>query len=254
VTRGTTNPNRLRRIDRYIAALPIVRSKANPVVVDLGFGASPITSIELLTRLSKENANVKVVGVEIERDRVELGLAVANENLLFAHGGFEVPLPSEVGETADVIRALNVLRQYDEAEVTDAWAKMQSRLSPDGLIVEGTCDEIGRLASWVTLDKNGPISFTISLRLLGLEAPSKVAERLPKVLIHRNLPGEKIHEFLQSLDLAWASNAGLSAFSPVQRWVSSCKKLAAEGWPVVGDKKRWRLGEITVAWVAVAPK
>lgn len=254
VTRGTTNPNRLRRIDRFIASLSNLRTTENPVVVDLGFGASPITAVELLARLRKVNSAVTVVGVEIDRDRVERGLEIAHENLLFTHGGFEVPLPETVKQQADVIRAFNVLRQYEESEVSSAWVSMQSRLSDSGLLVEGTCDEIGRLASWVTLDKNAPISLTLSLRLLGLIAPSKVAERLPKVLIHHNLPGEPIHEFLQQLDLAWASNAGLGAFSPVQRWISTCRKMLADGWPIVGDKKRWRLGEITVDWKAVSPK
>ncbi|MFM6971391.1 MAG: class I SAM-dependent methyltransferase [Rhodoluna sp.] len=254
VTRGTTNPNRLRRIDRYIASLSNIRTAENPVVVDLGYGASPITAVELLSRLRKINSKVTVVGVEIERDRVDRGLEIAHDHLLFTHGGFEVPLPAPTGDRADVIRAFNVLRQYEESEVQNAWSMMQSRLTDDGLLVEGTCDEIGRLACWVTLNRNVPLSLTVSLRLLGLAAPSKVAERLPKVLIHRNLPGEPIHEFLKQLDLAWASNAGLSAFSPVQRWVSTCKKMLVDGWPIIGDQKRWRLGEITVDWKAVAPK
>ena len=37
----------------------------------------------------------------------------------FALGGFEVPLPG--GRRPAVIRALNVLRQYDESEVAAAW-------------------------------------------------------------------------------------------------------------------------------------
>jgi hypothetical protein len=235
ITRGTTNPNRLRRIDRYIASLPILRQIQTPIVVDLGFGASPITAVELLSRLRKVNAQTHVVGIEIDRERVERGLAVANENLHFTHGGFETPLPANIGKQADVIRAFNVLRQYDESEVA------------------GTCDEIGRLASWVTLDNSAPISFTISLRLSGLDQPSKVAERLPKVLIHHNIAGEKIHDFLQALDLAWQSNAGIGAFSAAQRWVSTCKQLVSAGWPLIGDRKRWRLGELTIEWSAVAP-
>jgi hypothetical protein len=253
VTRGTTNPNRLRRVDRYIAALPVLRRTENPVVVDLGFGASPITAVELLSRLTKVNPNTHVVGIEIERERVERGLAVATDHLHFTHGGFETPLPSQVGESATIIRAFNVLRQYDEADVADAWARMQSRLSQNGLLVEGTCDEIGRLSTWITLDREDPLSLTISLRLSGLELPSKVAERLPKALIHHNQPGEKIHEFLQALDVAWRTNAGLSSFSPAQRWVASCNQLAEAGWPLIGDRKRWRLGELTIAWNAVAP-
>ncbi len=71
ITRGTTNPNRLRRIDRYLAALPIIRNTAQPIVVDLGFGASPITAIELQARLGKVNSRALVVGIEIDRERVE---------------------------------------------------------------------------------------------------------------------------------------------------------------------------------------
>ena len=253
VTRGTTNPNRLRRVDRYIAALPVLRRTEAPVVVDLGFGASPITAVELLTRLSKVNPRTHVVGIEIERERVERGLAVATSNLHFTHGGFETPLPGHLAATATIIRAFNVLRQYDESEVANAWAIMQSRLAKDGLLIEGTCDEIGRLSSWVTLDRERPLSLTISLHLSSLELPSKVAERLPKALIHHNLPGEKIHDFLQALDAAWRLNAGLSTFSPSQRWIATCNQLEAAGWPLVGDRRRRRLGELSVEWAAVSP-
>lgn len=220
--------------------------------MDLGYGASPITAIELHARLLKLNPSVRVVGVEIERERVERGLAVAKPGLDFTHGGFEVPLPKGLAE-ATVIRAFNVLRQYDESEVASAWASMQQRLSGDGLLVEGTCDEIGRLASWITLDRNCPLTFTISLRLSGLELPSKVAERLPKALIHHNLPGERIHDWLQAIDRAWATNAPLSTFGAVQRWLGTCEQLVAAGWPIKVDRKRWRLGEITVGWEAVKP-
>ena len=44
ITRGTTGVNRLRRVDRWIAALPVLRSAADPLVVDLGYGASATTS------------------------------------------------------------------------------------------------------------------------------------------------------------------------------------------------------------------
>lgn len=253
ITRGTTNPNRLRRVDRYIAALPILRSAKSPVVVDLGFGASPITAVELLSRLSKVNPNAHVVGVEIDRERVERGLLVANEHLHFMHGGFETPIPSHLTSRATVIRAFNVLRQYSENEVTAAWDLMLQRIADDGVLVEGTCDEIGRLSTWITLTKQGPQTLTISMRLGELDLPSKVAERLPKALIHRNVEGENIYRFLQSLDAAWRANAGLGAFSAAQRWVASCNQLVAEGWPLVGNKKRWRLGELTIDWSAVSP-
>ncbi len=251
VTRGTTNPNRLRRVDRYIAAQSIVRAPGC-VVVDLGFGASPITAVELRERLAKKNPSVRVVGIEIERERVDRGLAVAKPGLDFMHGGFEIPLPAGL-DSADVIRAFNVLRQYDESEVPAAWATMQARLSAAGILVEGTCDEIGRLSSWITLNRERPLTFTISLKLAGLELPSKVAERLPKALIHHNVAGERIHSWLAAIDKAWLTNTGLGAFSPQQRWLAACEQLLGEGWPIVVDRKRWRLGEITVDWSAVKP-
>jgi hypothetical protein len=257
VTRGTTNPNRLRRIDRYVVSQRILRNEPEPILVDLGYGASPITAVELSARARAVNPAAQLVGVEIERERVARGLAVANEQLHFALGGFEVPLPNPpfaAGQKVHLIRAFNVLRQYSEAEVAGAWALMCSRLAPGGLLVEGTCDEIGRLASWVTLDADGPKTFTISLRLNGLELPSKVAERLPKALIHHNLPGESIHEYLQAIDAAWRLHAPLATFSAIQRWQATCETLLQSGWPLAVDRKRWRLGELTVDWSAVAPR
>jgi hypothetical protein len=257
VTRGTTNPNRLRRIDRYVVAQRVLRDEPTPIVVDLGYGASPITAVELSARARAVNPAAQVVGVEIERERVARGLAVATDQLHFALGGFEVPLPNPPfasDQKVHLIRAFNVLRQYSEDAVAGAWALMCSRLASNGLLIEGTCDEIGRLASWVTLSSAGPQTFTISLRLSGLDLPSKVAERLPKALIHHNLPGESIHDYLQAIDAAWRLHSPLATFSAQQRWVAACDTLASQGWPLVGPRKRWRLGELTVAWAAVAPK
>ena len=251
VTRGTTNPNRLRRVDRFIATLPVLK-KPSPVVVDLGYGASPITAIELQDRLTKVNASVQVVGVEIEKDRVARGKEVERPGLTFLLGGFETPLPAGIN-SADVIRAFNVLRQYAEDEVPAAWELMQSRLSTDGVLVEGTCDEIGRLSSWITITKEGPKVFTISLHLGSLEQPSKVAERLPKALIHHNVPGERIHSFLEQLDRAWANHSSLSTFGAVQRWLAVCEEMVVAGWPIVANRKRWRLGELSVDWDSVRP-
>lgn len=221
-------------------------------MVDLGFGASPITVLELRDRLLKVNPQVRVVGVEIDKDRVARGLEVAEPGLDFLLGGFETPLPSGVAQ-ADVIRAFNVLRQYDERDVPAAWKLMLSRLSDAGVLVEGTCNEIGRISSWITLDKAGPKLFTISLHVGSLEQPSVVAERLPKALIHHNLPGERIHEYLNALDQAWATHAPLGTFGALQRWLAVCETMTAAGWPIVVNRKRWRLGELSVDWSAVSP-
>lgn len=251
ITRGTTNVNRLRRIDRWIAAHPALRRADDPLVVDLGYGASATTTLELRDRLAAVRPDVRVVGIEIDPERVRIAAAAARDGVEFRLGGFEVPLPG--GRPVTVIRALNVLRQYDEDEVAGAWATMRARLQQGGLLVEGTCDEIGRVASWVGLSPAGPETFTISLRLTGLDAPSIVAERLPKALIHRNVPGERIHQLLRDLDRAWATHAPLGVYGPTQRWTAAVATTKDAGWPVLGTRTRWRLGELTLPWSAVAP-
>jgi len=252
ITRGTTGVNRLRRIDRWIAALPVLRATPDPLIVDLGYGASATTTLELRDRLAAVRPDVQVVGVEIDPDRVRIASAATRDGVIFRLGGFETPTPGD--RQPAVIRALNVLRQYDESEVAGAWTTMCARLQPGGVLVEGTCNELGRVASWVALGPSGPQTFTISLRLASLEQPSIVAERLPKALIHRNVPGERVHELLRELDRLWAVHAPLAVYGPTQRWIATVVSLRDAGWPVRHGRTRWRLGELTLDWAAVAPR
>src|SRR5690606_40372061 len=136
--------NRLRRVDRWIVALPVLRATADPLVVDLGYGASAATSLELYTRLAAVRPDAEVLGIEIDPERVRIAALAARPGVSFRLGGFEVP--TDDGRRPAVIRALNVLRQYDESEVADAWARMRARLAPGGQLVEGTCSELGRVA------------------------------------------------------------------------------------------------------------
>lgn len=253
ITRGTTNPNRLRRCDRWLAgpaAWRLRRSSEAPVVVDLGYGASPVTAVELHDRLSRVRPDVEVVGIEIDPARVAVGALLARPGLSFRLGGFEVPLD---GRRATVVRAFNVLRQYPEDEVAGAWAAVLERLTPDGLLVDGTCDELGRLATWAAVGVDGPVSLTMSWQLRGLQQPSVIAERLPKALIHRNVPGEPVHDYLTELDRQWARNAVHAAYGVRQRFLATAHGMRDGGWPVLDGPSRWRLGELTVAWDAVAP-
>ncbi|UGY92150.1 class I SAM-dependent methyltransferase [Streptomyces gobiensis] len=251
VTRGTTNPNRLRRMDRWIVAThgPALRRSAQPpVAVDLGYGAAPWTAVELLGRVRRARPDIRVVGIEIDQDRVAAARPYEREGLTFRRGGFEIPLP----ERPQLIRAANVLRQYEEAEVWPVWQRLCARLAPGGLLVEGTCDEIGRRHVWVALGPEGPRTVTFAARLSALDRPSDLAERLPKALIHRNIPGERVYDFLRDFDRAWAAAAPYAPLSARQRWVRTIRTLS-EGWPVVDGATRWRQGEVTVRWDALAP-
>ncbi|GLY53900.1 class I SAM-dependent methyltransferase [Lentzea sp. NBRC 102530] len=250
-TRGTTNPNRLRRVDRWMAGTlaTFLQDAADPLVVDLGYGATPVTTVEMAARLRAVRPDVRVLGLEIDQDRVDAGKAVASPPFLdFRRGGFEL-----AGARPVLLRAFNVLRQYTEEQAFEAWDTMLSRMAPGGLVVEGTCDEIGRRCTWVTLSADGPLWFTLAVKPSAIEVPSDVAERLPKALIHKNVPGERVHALLGELDACWATAAPFAPFGPRARWVESVRLLVERGWPVLDDRKRWRLGEITLEWAAVAP-
>jgi hypothetical protein len=252
VTRGTTNPNRMRRVDRWLTGPQAwrLRSADNPLVVDLGYGATPATAVELFERLSAVRPDVQVRGIEIEPERVRAAQPLQRPGLSFHVGGFEIPVPGR----PVLVRAFNVLRQYEEADVAGIWRLVQERLSTDGLFIDGTCDEIGRRVTWVALDAERPLSLSISVRFGSFDLPSDVAERLPKALIHRNVPGEPVHALMQAMDRAWLESAPLAAFGNRQRWESMCRLLRDAGWPVRDGPTRWRLGELTVDWEAVAPR
>ncbi|MGP3968426.1 class I SAM-dependent methyltransferase [Streptomyces sp. 6N223] len=235
-------------MDRWIVAT----HGAGPLTVDLGYGAAPWTAVELLARLRRVRSDARVVGVEIDPARVAAARACERPGLTFLRGGFELPLPD--GERPTLIRAANVLRQYEENAVPDAWARLTARLAPDGLLIDGTCDELGRRHAWIALGPDGPRTLTLAAHLATLTTPAALAERLPKALIHRNVPGEPVHRFLRDLDHAWASAAPYAPFGARQRWTEAARALAAAGWPLTGGPRRWREGEITVRWEAVAPR
>ncbi|HEY0699977.1 MAG TPA: class I SAM-dependent methyltransferase [Micromonospora sp.] len=252
VTRGTTSPNRLRRVDNWIAyrCAHLLRDAADPLVVDLGYGATPVTAVELRARLAaRVRPDVRVVGLEIDPVRVAAARPMAEPPwLTFARGGFEL-----AGLRPVLVRAFNVLRQYDEGQVAAAWRTMTGALAPGGLVVEGTCDELGRIGSWILLDATGPRTLTLSARLANLATPAALAERLPKALIHHNVPGTRVHALLRALDDGWRDAAPLATFGPRQRWLDMVGRLRAAGWPVLDRPTRWRLGELTVPWPTVAP-
>jgi SAM-dependent methyltransferase len=236
-------------MDNWIAARlgPLLRAASDPLVVDLGYGATPVTAVELAERLARVRPDVRVLGLEIDPDRVAAAQPAADPPRLdFARGGFAL-----AGHRPAIVRAANVLRQYSESDALAAWRTMVDHLAPGGVLVEGTCDELGRLGGWVLLDADGPRSLTLAARVESLERPGELAERLPKALIHRNVRGERIHEFLRAFDAAWDAAAPVSSFGARQRWTAAVERLATDGWPVRTDRARH--GEVTVAWSAVTP-
>ena len=227
---------------------PRVRSAleaaADPVIVDLGYGRLPITTLELAARLRTVRADIRVIGLEIDPQRVVPDV----DGVEFRLGGFEL-----AGLRPVLVRAFNVLRQYPEEAVDAAWAQMRAQLAPDGLILDGTCDELGRRCCGVLRDRDGPVSLTLACDPRHIERPSDLAERLPKVLIHHNVPGQPIHTLLAQADRAWAAVAGHSVFGPRDRWRAMLAELQAAGVPLEAQRRAVRDAVLTVPWSTVAP-
>ena len=252
ITRGTTGRNRLRRSDRWLVHSPAVRTAlqaaADPLVVDLGYGALPVTTLELAGRLRTVRADVRVVGLEIDPERVRIARDAASTDVEFRVGGFEL-----AGLRPTLVRAFNVLRQYPVEEVPAAWSTLQAGLAPGGLIVDGTCDELGRRCCWVLLDGDGPVSLTLACDPHRIDRPSDLADRLPKVLIHHNTAGQPIHTLLAAADRAWAAAAGHGVFGPRARWRAMLNTLRDNGFPLDQQRRRLRDAVLTVPWPVVAP-
>lgn len=249
ITRGTTGYNRLRRSDRWTRYHPdiqsLLRGVSEPLAVDVGYGASHTTTVEWAGWLRQVNPRTRVVGLEIHPDRV----LPPRDGVTFELGGFEL-----AGYTPHLVRAFNVLRQYDVDDVVSAWETVASHLAPGGLFIEGTCDELGRRAAWLLIDATArPRTLTLAWAPDDVDRPSDIAERLPKALIHRNVPGEPIHELLAAADDAWERSSGWAPHGPRVRWRHAHQLLIDAGWPLEPVRRRIRDNTLTVDWSTVAP-
>ncbi|WKD59926.1 hypothetical protein [Corynebacterium caspium] len=247
ITRGTTGFNRLRRCDRWLVHQEATRRAlhaggSSALALDVGYGASWTTTVEWARWLRRVRPDVHITGLEINPALLQ----EPREGVNFELGGFEL-----AGYRPNLVRAFNVLRQYDAAEVPAAWELVCSRLHPEGLFIEGTCDEIGRRCCWITLGPEGPRTLTLAWDPFTVTKPSDLAERLPKILIHRNIPGEPIHELLRQADAAWEHAAGWSPYGPRVRWRQAHAMLKQAGVPVLAQRRRLRDNVLTVPWDAV---
>ena len=74
-TRGKTALNRLRQVDVYTALqFGSLLSGGAPLLVDVGYGAYPWTALEMFERLRRFNPHLRLLGLEIDPQRVETAL------------------------------------------------------------------------------------------------------------------------------------------------------------------------------------
>lgn len=238
VTRGKTAQNRLRRVDTYLllAERYLIGRRDGwfdrALFVDVGYGAEPFTTLESAERLRQVNPALPVLGVEIDGERVAAALPYADSHTHFRLGGFNLPL--QPGEHVRLIRAFNVLRQYEESAVAEAWRLMGLHLLPGGLLIEGTSDPFGQVwvANLVRKRENGELGLDGLLFSTNFRqgfAPEQFQPVLPKKFIHRVVPGEPIEQFLRQWQQAYRETLPYRAWGVRQHFVQAARRLGEIG-------------------------
>lgn len=250
VTRGKTAPNRLRSVDRFLACYdPALLSRRDgdwreARYVDLGYGAEPTTTLESAARLRRLNPDLPVLGVEIDPDRVARGLPFVDARTDFRLGGFNLPL--EEGESVRLVRAFNVLRQYEEDEALPACELVVSQIRAGGLFMDGTSDPHGRVWTGMML-RRLPEGLHLEALVLGANLragfdPEAHQTRLPKSFIHRMVPGEGIFDFMEAWKASTREMRSHSVWGPRDWFVASGRCLAARGYTIARPDKWLRRG------------
>jgi len=256
-TRGKTASNRLRRVDNFILLYePSLLSRSDgsfvdALFVDLGYGFDPRTTLESAARLRRLNPSIKILGVEIDPERVAAALPYSDDKTFFRLGGFNLPL--KPGETVRLIRAFNVLRQYEEKEFAPAYERLAQYVLPGGLMIEGTSDPFGRIwsANIVRRMDNGSWGMEALVFSTNFRPGFDVEEFqtiLPKNYIHHIVPGERIHDFFAAWKRAAAETISARVYGLHQWFETSAKALARSGYSINLQKrflsKGWLIWEL----------
>lgn len=212
-TRGKTALNRLRQVDVYILlAWAHVLRQGSPFIVDVGYGAHPWTALEMFDRWQQIAPTLRLVGIEIDPQRVAAAQPFTQPPAIdFCLGGFNVTAVVGAAQAA-VVRAYNVLRQYDEAAVQPALALMGEALAPGGLLIEGTSTPAGGFVVFDLYQKT-PAGLVHRELVFGTNFkapadPEAFQAVLPKRLIHHArdpLPNGFFDSWRRAITLAQAA-------------------------------------------------
>ena len=243
MTRGKTARNRLRRSDIFMLLTegPLIRMQDEPgkpsFYVDLGYGFEPFTTLETAERLRSQNPRLQVLGVEIDPERVKAAEPFADELTFFRLGGFNLPLKE--GEQVRLIRAFNVLRQYEESEWAAPIELLGQQLIPGGMLLEGTSNPFGSVwtANIIRRSQIPPYpvlheGFLFSTNFHMGFTPDLFQPVLTKNYIHRMVPGEKIYEFMERWKTACRIQAPMRTYGLRTLFCAAAGELSAAGYAI----------------------
>ena len=245
-THGKTAANRLRRVDNFILLYePSLLSRmdgwfAHSIFVDLGYGFDARTTRESASRFRRVNPELKILGVEIDKERVEAALPFADGKTFFRLGGFNLPL--QEGEHVRLIRVFNVLRQYEEKDFAPAYERLAGYVLPGGLMIEGTSTPYGQLWAANVVRKEETrdwrfeaLVFSTNFRL-GFDV-EEFQTVLPKNLIHRVVKGEPIYDFFEAWKKSAKETSHAKIFGARQWFIAAAESLAEKGFKINLQRK-----------------
>lgn len=251
-TRGKTALNRLRQVDVYIA---LTRSSifagSSPLVVDVGYGAQAWTAIEMWERWLTFNPHLRLLGVEIDPERVAAARPYTLPGILdFQLGGFNL---ADVlgGEKATIMRAYNVLRQYEEQAVADALYKMSQGLVVGGLLIDGTSTPSGNIVAFDVYEKIADGTLAHRELVFGTNfrqwvTPIHFQTILPKRLIHR-MQDDSPTAFFEAWQQALRLAKGMGQTGQRQQWQIAAHFLHQRfGYPIDIRRRILRRGYLVI--------
>ncbi len=244
-TRGKTASNRLRRVDNFILLYePSLLTRTDglfqrSLFVDLGYGFDARTTLESAERFRRVNPNLPILGVEIDKERVDAASSYADKITHFRLGGFNLPL--QTGESVRLIRAFNVLRQYEEKDFSPSYETLAQYVLPGGLMIEGTSNPFGSIwaANLVRKESSGwkfeALVFSTNFRM-GFDITDFQAV-LPKNYIHHVVRDDPMYDFFEAWKRSAAETSPAKVFGPRQWFIAAAESLAAKGYKVDTHKK-----------------
>ncbi|GMU59718.1 MAG: hypothetical protein AMXMBFR34_14810 [Myxococcaceae bacterium] len=216
--------------------------KPGGLVLDVGFGDTPVTTKELQEALWAVEPSLRVLGVERDLSRVTpipgVEVRASHFNVLAALG------------PAVLVRVMNVVRGYREDEVAEIRALLGHAIGDGGLFLEGSSDTEGHvLTAWVVgrrgeeLVKEALLLWTDFSRGF---SPWLFRDWLPRDLRRRVKPGEPVHALLSE----WASavEALGPGRSPQERFAQSLGAVAGL------QATEWERAQGFVRWVPNRPE
>ncbi len=185
-----------------------LRAAPSALVVDVGLGDRPDTTLELALALRSEGLHNPVLGVDADSERVRAARAGEPlEGVRFVHADLR-----ELGEHcagALVVRTANVLRQAPLRAVPALHEALIGVLRPGGWVLEGSTDLSGDIGAFHLL-RRGPtlavnreaLAFVTSFQ--GGFAPLRFRDHLPRDLRHGVRPDTQLAGFFSQWTAAFS--------------------------------------------------